>query len=491
VSATTIDPLLFEELVLGADFIGIVDCEQAGGIVARYRIIESWKGPRAGSEISIRVAVNYWEPQFPIALCGERYFVTAYKEAPWRVMSTTSGAPVPLWWRKIPADYQLPLFQGRQLLPAGADKSPEFDKQTRKAAQALLALKPPEQEAALLKAVVKADLLGKKWRDGEPDEAKTRELGERIAKLAAAGSIVDEVLRLAKASPEKWAVRARIVLRKAGRTTALERLGKLSADRSPWEKPELDELVKAIRQRCGLIEGDQPPKARSTEEEKPPTEASRMKLRKTLAAGDEAEGFGEAIEILTRYDPSPVAEYLVAWTNPAKTWRDADMGYVLGSYFAWRCGKDRQKCLSTLLLAKDPFIRVAGAVYLCFEDAEAGPAALKGLFALEGDPGVWAALTLARRGRKDAVPRALEVFRTPPEGQSNASGIAGVPHRNLQKRLLVLLSNAAHGGNVRQPVLPEEEKQQMSYLVKWWKQYGDKAILRDPWFKILESQKVD
>ena len=66
-SATTIDPLVFEELVLGADFVGVVECEQAGGIVAAYKVIESWKGPKPGTPITIRVAVNYWEPQFPIA----------------------------------------------------------------------------------------------------------------------------------------------------------------------------------------------------------------------------------------------------------------------------------------------------------------------------------------------------------------------------------------------------------------------------------------
>jgi hypothetical protein len=95
-TATTIEPLLFEELVLRADFVGIVECEQAGGIVATYRVIESWMGPKPGSRITIRVAVNYWEPQFPIALCGERYYVTAFKQAPFRMMSTTSGGPVPL-----------------------------------------------------------------------------------------------------------------------------------------------------------------------------------------------------------------------------------------------------------------------------------------------------------------------------------------------------------------------------------------------------------
>jgi hypothetical protein len=69
------------------------------------------------------VAVNDWGPQFPITLCGERYFVTAYKEAPFRMMSTTSGEPAPLWWRNIPAEYRVPLWQGRKLLAPGEEKS--------------------------------------------------------------------------------------------------------------------------------------------------------------------------------------------------------------------------------------------------------------------------------------------------------------------------------------------------------------------------------
>ncbi len=91
-SATTIDWMTFEELVLGADFVGIVECDRAGGVVAGYSVLESWKGPRAGTHITIRVAVNYWEPQFPITLCGERYFVTAFKQAPfpWRESHTAT-----------------------------------------------------------------------------------------------------------------------------------------------------------------------------------------------------------------------------------------------------------------------------------------------------------------------------------------------------------------------------------------------------------------
>ncbi len=488
--ATTIDPLLFEELVLGADFVGVVECEQAGGIVASYTVIESWKGPKAGSRIKIRVAVNYWEPQFPTTLCGERYFVTAYKEAPFRMMSTTSGGPVPLWWRNIPSEYSLPLFQGRKLLAPGDDQGAEFQK-TRKAAHALLALKPAEQEAALLKAVIENDFLGTKWRGGEPDKAKVEELRARLTKLTTTELLVTELIRMANEQPEKWAIRVRVVLGKAGGPVTLAALEKLVPDRSPWRKNELDELIGEIRQRQdrqgtgSLANADAPAK------EQAPSAQELASARKSLAGGEKAAGFGEAFETLTRHDPGPVVEYLVAWINPNQDWRSKDQGYVLGSYFAWRCGKDRKKHLAALSEAKDPFIRVAGAVYLSFEDATAGTAALSRLTAVDGDAGAWAALTLARRGRKDAVPRALQLFRELAPADQNAVSMARVPHRNLQKRVLLLLSNSARAGGVPQPVAAGHTESSFDALLTWWKTHGDKLVLTDPWLGMLERQKVD
>jgi hypothetical protein len=488
--ATTIDPLLFEELVLGADFVGVVECTQAGGVVAGYRVVESWKGPKVGTEITIRPAVNYWEPQFPLALCGERYFVTAYKEAPSRVISTTSGGGVPLWWRQIPADYRLPLFQGRRRLEPEEEKGAEFQK-TRKDAQALLALKPAEQEAALLKAVIEKDLLGGRWIGGEEDAEKTKELRERLVKIAGAEDLVGELLRLAGDDPKKWSVRVSIVLGKAGGAVTLARLEQVPADKSPWEKDEFTDLVTRLKRRQNTDPAP-PRKAEPPAKDEPPSAEKLAQLRAALKEGEKSEDFGDAFELLTRHDPGAVAGYLIAWVNPNKDWRDTDRGYVFGSYFAWRCGQDRAKHLAALSGAKDPYVRVAGAVYLCYEDAEAGTAALKKLTPLEGDPGVWAALTLARRGDRTAVPRALEVFRDlPAEQKDKLGGMAGVPHRNLQKRVLVLLSNSARAGGVPQPALPENEEKRLDALLKWWKQHAEKITPQDPWLKLLEKQKVD
>jgi hypothetical protein len=49
--------------------------------------------------------------------------------------------------------------------------------------------------------------------------------------------------------------------------------------------------------------------------------------------------------------------------------------------------------------------------FTCHAEVKAGTAALKKLRALEGDPGVWAAPTLTRRGDKDAAARSPEALR--------------------------------------------------------------------------------
>jgi hypothetical protein len=232
------------------------------------------------------------------------------------------------------------------------------------------------------------------------------------------------------------------------------------------------------------------------EREHNPTERELRQLRKELANGPSAQRFDNIFPLLTAHDPGPMAEYLAKWINPNRERWDRDRGYVLGSYFGWRCGKDRAKHLRTLFGARDPYIRVAGAVYLCFENRELGTAKLKEFSRLEGDPGVWAALNLARRGEKAYVSRALEVFATTGE-----AGMAGVPHGNLQKRVLVLLSNTAKKNGLPRPDFPQSAssaeatdaymRRVYESLRSWWNTHQDNASLYDPWLPLFEEQKVD
>ena len=142
--------------------------------------------------------------------------------------------------------------------------------------------------------------------------------------------MADELIRLATENRRKWANWVRATLGRAAGPKALERMQKLPPDRSPWGKDAHEQLVRWVKER-----NDPPtdrPKPEVPDKPEPPA-AELAKLREALAGGPEADGFGEAFDTLTRHDPGPVAAYPVAWKNPNKEWRDADRGYVLGSYF--------------------------------------------------------------------------------------------------------------------------------------------------------------
>jgi hypothetical protein len=205
------------------------------------------------------------------------------------------------------------------------------------------------------------------------------------------------------------------------------------------------------------------------------------------------EGY-EAMHLLTVHAPDAVADKLLTWRPGEKADPNADEGYSLGSVFCVLCGKDREAQFRKLLKAEMPYVRVAAAVYLCFENAEAGKQALKELCVLPGDPGAWAALTLVRRGDKAAMKRALEVLN--PEKESNM---------NFQGVLLTVLSNSAKRSGVEQPPRVEDfltEDGEEAKIVKqlgryfeavkgWWAKHEGAMTVGDPWMEVLEKQKVD
>jgi hypothetical protein len=80
----------------------------------------------------------------------------------------------------------------------------------------------------------------------------------------------------------------------------------------------------------------------------------------------------------------------------------------------------------------------------------------------------------------------------------------GVPHENLQLRLLALLSNSAAASGLPQPAPPEEpgyeadeaalkkyQADYYNYFVGWWGENREKLEVRDPWLEILAARKVD
>ena len=191
-----------------------------------------------------------------------------------------------------------------------------------------------------------------------------------------------------------------------------------------------------------------------------------------------------------------MVQFLLGW-KPAEERRSQHFGYLLGSAFGHLCAIDRVKHLKALLSAKDSWIRTSAAVYLRFDEQKEGEGALRKMAMIEGDAGAWAAIVLASRGDKAAMARAIDVMSSPHEGT-----VLTGPRGNLQKRLRVLLSNAAEASGVPPPPSSPKEypewsehvliqKQWHQALINWWNEYQGKIILSDPWTKHLDEQKVD
>ena len=94
----------WEESATTSEFVGVVECIVAGGIVARYRVIDSWTGAPVGTEFNIAQHVDPFGPQFPVSLVSEQSLVFAEKSPSYRLSSFSGGGATPLWWRKIPTD---------------------------------------------------------------------------------------------------------------------------------------------------------------------------------------------------------------------------------------------------------------------------------------------------------------------------------------------------------------------------------------------------
>src|SRR5262249_17031750 len=154
------------------------------------------------------------------------------------------------------------------------------------------------------------------------------------------------------------------------------------------------------------------PRVREADVEAQPTDDNIAKYRAILKASPDHHEFNEAFAWLTRHDPGTVAAFLregnfpdsFAGAVPIER-RAKSRAYAMSSSFGVACKNDRVRHFMELLKSPVDFVRVAAAVYLCYEDEAAGVAELRKLLALPEEAGGWAALTLARRGFKDAMPR--------------------------------------------------------------------------------------
>ncbi len=464
-------PQSWESSEQESDFVGVIVCTVAGENVARYRVIEVWKGDvLAGREL---LAFGHSDPYnlAPyISLVGSQSIaflqLRGIEQAPREMSSLNNILPAPIKMRIMPADARfhaaLPVDQRQKVID-------------------FLALTPAEQELHRYRAEFQF-----LWGD---------KLKEELLPKALAASSVEEILQLvhdfkqSHPSSEHGGLNDAI-MNAAGPITLR------FAEENPTfvESHHLDRIRRLLDPPVPFVE------ARPYQVPAELTRGERDELRRTLANDSPPDDFtgtrnwARAFFILSERDPKFVANYLIDGKRARQRHEKAYFGYILGSLFAIHCTGNREAHLARLLEASDPLISVAGAVYLTFENEPRGLRALRERTGLSGDAGAWAALALARRGDKEALPRALELVGvptitshssiTPPEGNSLT--------RALRGGLLVLLSNSAQASGQPQPPRPTNSfEEDLAALREWWATHGDKITLHDPWLDRLASQKID
>lgn len=512
--ATTYILPTWEESATTSEFVGVVECIVAGGIVARYRVVDSWKGAAVGTELNIAQHVDPYGPQFPVSLVGERSLVFAEKSPTYRLGSFSGGGATPLWWRKIPTDLRcfsvVPIKEpfGRYLSSYMGFTGGGLA-QFKAEVTSFLSADSEGQEMRLMLATARKNLhlpdptepsdKGNKedielyeWLTGAKDvDQLWQRILERASKLNPPA--IPKTTEENKARSHKWTLLS--MIGDGGRERCKALLAQTDLTTLPWDKKELDSAVADIRWNLSPTRGRATPPEANAHIKKPVTGEDIAKAEAALTRTWDGET-GQAFELLCQHSPSSVALFLTTWL-PSNDRRNQQFGYTLGSAFGHLCASDRFKHLKAMLSAKDEWIKTSAAVYLCFDDAKQGKEALSKLLTLQGDAGAWGAIVLASRGEKAAIPRALEVMATPDD-----SSIFSINHHNLQLRLQVLLSNVASTSGVSQPPGPAKEyvdgperaiihQQWHESLSKWWDVNQDKIKLADPWAKFLDEQKVD
>lgn len=497
--ATTVLPWPWPYQVAHAGFIGLVRCEVGGLISAKYRVIESWKGPPVGSLLTIDQTLDFWSPYTPYVLVGEEFLICAYTRTPHSSLRWCSGGlqcGQPYWWRESRAQLYTSLAtppvrfpvknvraMGRFGMWGGSWKA------YRESVLTFTREPIQNQEARGLRLEARSEL-----RTATRDSVRTdfQRAGSilipRVDSLDV-DALVAALLTLARDHPKEGRNSVERILTTMGgeRTLAGLRtpdgLEAFPGDTALYRHP-IRRILARLHPETIPIPSRVPTMLLSPD-------SALFVNRRALKAQE--TGWLHAFLWLTDHDPESVVEFFEQQTVPAPGRWTHPNAYNLSSYFGWRSGGDRSRWFERLLTARDPVVRVAGAVYLTYEDSLRGVRALRDLTSLAGFPGGWAAVVLASLGEKDVMPRALELFDLPRSNHEYSHETA------LKARLLVLLSNSASASRLTQPplspsLLYDHDKKRgkaIKNLNKWWSKAEETIRLSDPWRPTWAAQRVD
>lgn len=516
-TATKVDPRTWAQLSLSADFIGIIVCTKAGGIVAEYQVIQTIKGlENTGDSIRVRMATDYWGGHFPTALVGEKYLITGFKNnAPIGIISSSSGGSVPIWARQLTYDYNLPLSSGIMFL-SQERKGGTFSFRDRfkfywggeegsgaallvKNIQSLLAATPEQQDLFILKELYKKYEIDEyKNYVGQPIIFNSYQWLEQVMEHNDATKLVNYI----------WNISENLNILEQG--------------------PYSDETDQVVYDLISLLDEKEyeleyysfrNPKEKINNEKNRVVnpvvitnldiQQAEQNFQKYLKSSNwqEADLWYDAFDVLALKKQDIIIDYLLKYSVTGKEWQDRDDGYLLASRLLIKGKPLSINSIKLLRGAKSDQVRVASLVYLALNNPSVGVAELENLFNLKDlkqlspDMKLWLSLNLARYGNKIAVEQFFEtiIFSYANSFDRLADGHMRFFLSNMFNRMQVLLSNSAGMSGIPQP--PSYANSALEYnsshrdtlmpLINWWKSNAHQIILSDVWMKELRKAGVE
>lgn len=466
-------PVAWEELAFRSDLLAVVECTTAGIDVARFRVLDSWKGPAEGAEFTLRIGGS--GRGVVAALVGEQYLAAGFRAGAAPPAAAVAFAnPNPLAWRALPADFAAPA--GRRLVPLPEDVEPNlrsfvFAPATlaglRRDVAEFLRRPPAEQEARSIRGAAHIFFAVTK-----PGPAAER-AGALLRSVDAAGDVaaIAAVLLAAAAQPE-WRETPPYTfvgpLGEAGGPLARAALEAIPVSRSDERSKPCRWALSALGEHLDPAPAAAPPRS------PPPLE-----------------------EWLARFAPECARASVQETADALLCWRGGATAYAAISAFGHACGEGRAELLRALGNAADPWVRAGAGVYLALEDPLAARPLLEREQLCPGPTGALAALALAGRGDARAVDRLVEFL-----GDRSGGGPDAFVLRNLQFRVRVLLSNSAARAGVEQPEATtrfqrdlmdpgEPSERAHAHYRAWWARHRGEVVPFDPWLEELALQRID
>lgn len=455
-------------------FVGIIECVRAGALISEFKVVETWKGDEIGGTFHYR---GSYRPGGRLLVCMQpltRSYET-YRHNLSSLLQPVGGGelPVSTWPEAAPEYIQADSIVGSDIsiAPDGSGTVQHYFRREhesvdgfREALRTLLASDEAMREAILINGALRILLqepskLDRKFLQKPREDDVT--LDQLLAALLKADSELD---------PEcvAWAIG------RAGVAHTLRHLESVQLEgdeRATW----LAKIVETIRTRLdreakGYLSSPQSwSKPKLTK-----AEAKRQLHQFGPTAGSSLEWF-KAVDALLDEDPVYLAGFIAKFDSSPFPYRGAASN--LGLWFAQNCPTEQVKCYRKLSKSKFSAAAAVGGLYLSFAEPEKGMALLEKWAEKPGPLSQWAADALVVHGRREFVAQALANVRD----EATNSGVPLLPP--LASGVAAVLANAAHEARIP---LPPSEPPGQAWLflpqngsaLSWWKEHGDRLILK-------------